>query len=206
MRSPLFPRSFLAVLCAVWATTAYAIDMPPDEGDDETEQSAAPAPATEPAKPAKPAAEPAPPPASDENVRNEYDTVILQGLNKVTGRISKFNAIVNKPVSFGNLEIIAHRCWQASPEDRPENAALLEIHEVKAGEQPATLFTGWMFSSSPGLSALEHPVYDITVLSCAAQPSSKPKPTPTPTPTPAPAKKSGKSKGATKVLVPKPER
>lgn len=69
-------------------------------------------------------------------------------------------------MNFGTLEIIARRCWKAPPEERPENAALLEIREIKAGEGPQRIFLGWMFSSSPGLSGLEHPVYDINILSC----------------------------------------
>ncbi len=67
---------------------------------------------------------------------------------------------------FGTLEIVAHRCWKSEPEDRPENAALIEISELKPGETPQRIFLGWMLSSSPGLSGLEHAVYDITVLSC----------------------------------------
>ena len=197
MRSLPLLRLLLAVLCVLSAASSYAADvMPADEGGGPDVEDA-PTATPEKAKPVKPAAEePAPTPIPDENVRTEYDTVILQGLDKVTGRISKFSAIVGKPEKFGNLQIIARRCWQASPEERPENAALLEINEVKAGEKPISVFTGWMFSSSPGLSAIEHPVYDITVLSCAAQPSSKPKPTPTPAPAAAAKKAPAKAKAA----------
>lgn len=96
----------------------------------------------------------------------QYNIVLLQGLNKVTGHISRLKAPVGTVMRFGNLEIVAHRCWKSAPEDRPENAALLEISELRPGEPPSRIFLGWMFSSSPGLSALEHPVYDITVLAC----------------------------------------
>jgi len=96
----------------------------------------------------------------------EYNTIVLQGLNKVTGRTSKLEGPLGTVLSFGNLEIVPRRCWKSAPEDRPENAALLEISELKPGEAPRKIFLGWMFSSSPGLSALEHPVYDITVTSC----------------------------------------
>lgn len=96
----------------------------------------------------------------------EYNTAVLQGLNKVTGKISKLDGLTGTVMRFGNLEIIAHRCWKSNPEDTPENAALLEISELKPGEAPTRIFLGWMFSSSPGLSGLEHPVYDITLLSC----------------------------------------
>jgi hypothetical protein len=96
----------------------------------------------------------------------QYNAIVLQGLNKVTGHILKLDAPVGTVMRFGNLEIIARRCWRSNPEDRPENAALLDISELKPGEVPQRIFLGWMFSSSPGLSGLEHPVYDITVVSC----------------------------------------
>lgn len=98
----------------------------------------------------------------------EYYTIVLQGLNKVTGRTSRLTGPVGAALRFGNLEIVPRRCWKSEPEDRPENAALLEISELKPGEAPQQIFLGWMFSSSPGLSGLEHPVYDIGVLSCEA--------------------------------------
>ncbi len=99
----------------------------------------------------------------------EYNAIVLQGLNKVTGHISKFDGPLGTVLHFGNLEIVARRCWKAPPEEQPENAALLEISELKPGEPSERIFLGWMFSSSPGLSGLEHPVYDITVLSCEAR-------------------------------------
>ena len=106
------------------------------------------------------------PPLPDEENGSSYNTILLQGLNKVTGHISKLEAPVGTVMRFDNLEIIARRCWKADPEERPENAGLLEILELKPGEMPQTVFLGWMFSSSPGLSGLEHPVYDVTVLDC----------------------------------------
>lgn len=95
-----------------------------------------------------------------------YNTAILQGLNKVTARISKLEATVGTAIHFGNLEIIVKRCWQAPPSERPENAALLEIIDRKPDEAPEIVFNGWMFSSSPSLAGLEHPVYDVIVLKC----------------------------------------
>jgi len=96
----------------------------------------------------------------------EYNTIVLQGLNKVTGRTSTLEGPVGIVLSFGNLEIVARRCWKSLPEDRPENAALLEISELRPGEAPQKIFLGWMFSSSPGLSGLEHAVYDVAVIAC----------------------------------------
>lgn len=100
-----------------------------------------------------------------------YNTISLQGLNKVTGHTSRLEGPVGTVMRFGNLEIIARNCWKSAPEDRPENAALLEISELKPGDAPQKIFLGWMFSSSPGLSGLEHAVYDVTVLSCDSKKS-----------------------------------
>lgn len=118
------------------------------------------------------AAVPAPPPAPEEpapgtEAENGYRNVaLLQGLNKVTARISSIEAPLGHTVQFGNLEILVQKCWQAPATERPENAALLEIWDRKPGETPSSVFHGWMFSSSPSLSGLEHPVYDITILTC----------------------------------------
>lgn len=111
-------------------------------------------------------------PAAEQESAPHYNTILLQGLNKVTGHTSRLESPVGVTARFGTLEIIARRCWKSAPEERPENAALLEISELKAGEPPERVFLGWMFSSSPGLSGLEHAVYDITVLSCEAKEAS----------------------------------
>jgi hypothetical protein len=57
-------------------------------------------------------------------------------------------------------------CRKRPPEEPPESAAFIEVRDIKPGETPKTLFTGWMFASSPAVSALEHPVYDVWVLDC----------------------------------------
>ena len=103
----------------------------------------------------------------------EGDSALLQGLDKVTARISSITAPLNEAVRFGTLEIIVHRCHKRPPEETPESAALLEIHDVKPGENRVLLFKGWMFASSPALSALEHPVYDIWVKDCLNSSSSE---------------------------------
>ena len=76
-------------------------------------------------------------------------------------------APVGTTVHFGTLEIIVRTCREKPPEETPETAAFLDIWEVKRGEPTASLFRGWMFSSSPALSAVEHPVYDIWVIGCS---------------------------------------
>jgi hypothetical protein len=94
------------------------------------------------------------------------DTVLLQGLDKITARVSAIKVPVGGTVSFGALQITARACDKHPPEEAPEAAAFLEVVEVKPDEKPVQRFSGWMFASSPALSALEHPVYDLVVLDC----------------------------------------
>ena len=94
---------------------------------------------------------------------------LLQGLDKITARVSKFEAPVGAPMHFGTLSIRVRDCEKNPPEEPPESAAFVEIDEMRPGEDTAKrLFSGWMFASSPALSALEHPVYDVNLLECKA--------------------------------------
>lgn len=91
---------------------------------------------------------------------------VLQGLNKITARTSRLEIDLNKPVTFGTLEVTVHKCWKSAPEEMHENKVLMEVWEQKPGEEKSQIFSGWMVSSSASVSALENPVYDITVLAC----------------------------------------
>jgi len=105
--------------------------------------------------------------ASDRSSDIVYDTAILQGMDKVTGRVMTIEAPVGSTVHFGTLEFIVRTCRKRPPEETPEAAAFLDIWEMRNGESATGLFRGWMFASSPALSALEHPVYDIWEVDCA---------------------------------------
>ena len=111
-----------------------------------------------------------------------YDIAVLQGLDKVTARVSTIEAPVGEVVKFGGLEIIARACDKRPPEETPESAAFLDIWEVREGEAALGLFRGWMFASSPALSAMEHPVYDVWVLDCRNAADSQPPAASPPTP------------------------
>jgi hypothetical protein len=107
-----------------------------------------------------------------------HNTAVLQALDKVTARISTLDAPIGQVVRFGTLEIRARSCSKTPPEEAPESVAFLEIDEVRRDELPTRRFSGWMFASSPAVSALEHPVYDVWVVDCknpsiSASPSSR---------------------------------
>ena len=96
----------------------------------------------------------------------QMNEAVLQGLDKITARISTIRVGLNETVNFGSLQITLKACDKRPPEETPESAAFLQVVEQKPGEQPVTRFSGWMFASSPALSAMDHPVYDLWVLDC----------------------------------------
>ncbi len=102
--------------------------------------------------------------------RGQVEGALLRGLDKITARITTFNAPLGEEVPFGTLRIVAQTCRKRPPEETPEVSVFLEIEEERPGESGRlTLFTGWMFASSPALSALEHPVYDVWVIDCSME-------------------------------------
>ena len=110
-------------------------------------------------------------PAVDQEPR--FEAAILQGLDKITARISTFEAPIEAIARFGSLEITARTCDKRPPEEPPESAVFLEIVDVRPDSAAVEVFTGWMFASSPALSAMEHPVYDVWVIDCKNAASSE---------------------------------
>lgn len=96
----------------------------------------------------------------------EHRLAMLQGLDKVTARIREVAAPVGEEVRFGSLAVRARACLETPPTEPPESAAFLEIDELGPDESRETMFVGWMFASTPAISALEHPVYDVWVIDC----------------------------------------
>ncbi len=100
----------------------------------------------------------------------EHQVAVIQGLDKITARISPVYATLGLPTYFGSLEIVVRACRETPPTEPPESAAFVEVRElppnVDRDSEPEMLFSGWMFASSPAISALEHAVYDIWVVDC----------------------------------------
>ena len=103
------------------------------------------------------------------------DKVVLRALDKVTATTEDYTVVVGENLRYGSLDIKVRHCEKRPPEETPETFAFLQISDARldgtGGEsEAAKLFSGWMFASSPALSALDHPVYDIWVLDCLAPP------------------------------------
>ncbi len=106
-----------------------------------------------------------------ENDLSRFNNIaVVQALNKTTAKTSIIDLKIGEKISFGSLKIIAYKCWQSPLEQKPENKILLEIFEFKNESEEKSsekrIFYGWMFSSSPSISGLEHPIYDIIALNC----------------------------------------
>lgn len=103
----------------------------------------------------------------------DFPVVRLQSLDKITARTMVFEARVGSTVKFGPLYIRTRACRKSPPIEKPEAAAFLQIWQVSPKEEPEWVFSGWMFASSPALSAMDHPVYDVWVLDCLERKSSE---------------------------------
>ena len=152
-----------AVLALGFASASFAQDELPKDAP----------PPPKPVTPTAPAQEPLGPSAPPPGTMMEEPVAVLQALDKVTARIKRLSVHVGQTGKFGTLSILVDACRKAPPEDQPESAAFLKITDGKS-DQTVTVFSGWMFASSPALSAMDHPVYDISVVDCTSDTTEAP--------------------------------
>lgn len=94
------------------------------------------------------------------------NSVVLGGLDKITAKFTDFEINIGESKKFGTLSIKIFQCRKRPPEEIPEDFVLLTVNDMINPDNPLLIFSGWMFSSSPSLSALEHPTYDIWIKEC----------------------------------------
>ncbi|ACL60865.1 DUF2155 domain-containing protein [Methylobacterium nodulans] len=104
------------------------------------------------------------PPARADKIRNP--TAVFSGLDKITGRIVSFEVAVDETVQFGALQLTPRVCYTRPPTESAKTTAFLEVDEVTLENKYRRIFTGWMFAASPGLHAIEHPIYDVWLVDC----------------------------------------
>lgn len=113
----------------------------------------------------------------------EYPSIKLRSLDKITARTLTFDAQVGSTIKFGEIYIKIQSCRKPPPVEKNEASAFLQIWQVdKTAKESRWVFSGWMFSSSPALSGMDHPVYDVWVIDCLgkdpeAMPAAEEKPT-----------------------------
>ena len=91
---------------------------------------------------------------------------VFSGLDKITGRIINFDVNINETVQFGALQVTPRVCYSRPPTETPNTDAFIEVDEVTLQGEIKRIFDGWMFAASPGLHAVEHPVYDVWLTDC----------------------------------------
>ena len=113
-------------------------------------------------------------PQPDDTVVTETPTekidngrAVFAGLDKITGRTISFDAAIGETVQFGALQVTARACYTRPPTEPTNTDAFVEVDEVTLQGEIKRIFTGWMFASSPGLHAVEHPIYDVWLTDCA---------------------------------------
>ena len=92
--------------------------------------------------------------------------VILRGLDKITARAVNIYAPIGVPVKFATLTLTARYCYSTPISEPPETTAFLQIVDARPDQPQRKVFSGWMLASSPSLNGMEHPLYDVWVISC----------------------------------------
>ena len=103
----------------------------------------------------------------------DMNTAHIQAMDKITGRVTELNIPVNGLANFGTFSILVRKCVTKSPEETPENTAFIDVVDNYQSTNPVNIFKGWMFSSTPGINGIEHPIYDIWLLKCYNSDASK---------------------------------
>lgn len=91
---------------------------------------------------------------------------VFAALDKVTARIQPLEVPINKTANFGGLKITPRVCYTRPPTDQPLTSSFVEVDEVQLDRSEKRIFTGWMFAQSPGIHAVEHPVFDVWLTNC----------------------------------------
>ncbi len=105
--------------------------------------------------------------AGAEKISN--NVAVFAGLDKITARITSFEVRINETVQFGALQVTPRVCYNRPINERPLTSGFVEVEEVLLNNELKRIFTGWMFASSPGLHAVEHPVFDVWLTSCKTE-------------------------------------
>ena len=89
------------------------------------------------------------------------------GLDKITAKTSEINIQIGEKKKFGLLEIKAIKCGQVSSNKEVYETAYIQVKDLSENSnEKVFVFNGWIFSSSPSLRPIDHPVYDLWLVSC----------------------------------------
>ncbi|AQX19536.1 DUF2155 domain-containing protein [Bartonella sp. WD16.2] len=92
--------------------------------------------------------------------------VVFAGLDKITGRTIRFEVSIGQVYQYGALRVTPRVCYTSSESEPTRTNGFVEVDEITLNKETRRIFTGWMFADSPGLNAVEHPIYDIWLKDC----------------------------------------
>lgn len=107
--------------------------------------------------------------APAQGARIANPVAVFSGLDKITGRITSFDVYVGETVQFGALQVTPRVCYNRDDTEAQKVDSFVEVDEITLDRKIRRIFTGWMFAESPGLNAVEHPVYDVWLVECKMQ-------------------------------------
>jgi hypothetical protein len=91
---------------------------------------------------------------------------VFAGIDKITGRITTFDVYVNETVQYGALQVTPKVCYSRDDTEVQKIDGFVEVDEITLDRKIRRIFSGWMFADSPGLNAVEHPIYDVWLTGC----------------------------------------
>jgi hypothetical protein len=105
--------------------------------------------------------------------RQRRRVAVVEAIDKITAERMRFEVEVGgRPVRFNQSLIFSARACEISAENEltPDAIAYLDVtlQPRAEGAAPRQIFRGWMFSSTPAISGLQHPLYDAWVVGCKA--------------------------------------
>ena len=99
--------------------------------------------------------------------KNDKIYVNLKTLDKITAKTSDIKLVVGEKFLFGPLEIKVLKCQYSEVENIADTVAYLQVKDLSIKDNDQVfLFNGWTFKSSPTLQSIDHPIYDLWVMSC----------------------------------------
>jgi len=103
----------------------------------------------------------------NEVIKSDKIYINLKALDKITAKTSAIRLAVGEKKSFGHLEIKALKCQLSEKNDFTDTVAYLQVRDLSTKDNNQVfLFNGWTFASSPTLQSIDHPIYDLWIISC----------------------------------------
>jgi hypothetical protein len=103
-------------------------------------------------------------PAEAAKIKNAV--AVFSGLDKITGRTTSFDVYIDETVQFGALQVTPRVCYSRDESEPQKISGFIEVDEITLDRKIRRIFNGWMFVASPGLNAVDHPIYDVWLTGC----------------------------------------